>query len=637
VGRRHGCPITFAFRAKINVGKLSTIRLTWLFRAGDYDLGTLRGEGGLLKNVEEETMSPTRLSRLALTGALAAAACSIATVPAHAEDAQTGGTLRILGTEEIDHFDPTSGALVTTMNFSRATVRTLISYAGSTDETKRITPEGDLATEVPQPTDDGLTYTFKLRQGANWNAPSGPRQITSQDFELGMKRMCNPALGSAALTYYTGLIKGMTEYCDGFAKVEPTVEAMKDYITKNDIAGIEQPDEQTVVIHLKQRAGDFIYMLSMPTSAPAPIEVLDYMPDGPEYRSNFIASGPYTPGSYTPDTSLQLVRNPAWKAESDPLRKAYVDEIEITFGLTVDAIMQQVQSGDGDMTYDVTIPPAVLQTLVAAGDDKLMTVSSGNTNFIFINTVSDNNNGALKDLRVRQALQYAVDKAAVVQQQGGPTIAKPVNGIFGVGVLGYHEFDLYPSKDSKGDPEKAKALLAEAGFPNGITLKMPFRNKGGEPAVAQTIQASMARAGITLELTPVTASDYYAKFMTNPVNTKDGIWDIAPVGWTPDWAGGSARSVFQPQFTYDGTHQTYNYTDYNNPKANELAQQAINATTPEEVGKLWAQVDEIVMADAPVVPLIANLIVLYHGEAVRNFQPYALGVQGDWTNVWLQR
>ena len=95
--------------------------------------------------------------------------------------------------------------------------------------------------------------------------------------------------------------------------------------------------------------------------------------------------------------------------------------------------------------------------------------------------------------------------------------------------------------------------------------------------------------------------------------------------------------MFQPQFTFDGTHQTYNYTDYNNDKATALAQDAINATTPEEVGKLWGQVDEMVMADAPVIPLVANLIVLYHGAAVQNFQPYSIGVQGDWTNVWLQR
>ncbi len=574
------------------------------------------------------------LPRLALAGLVATA---LSTLPTLAQDAQTGGTLRILGTEDLDHFDPTSAALVTTNNFLRAVSRQLISYEASTDENVRITPRGDLATEVPQPTDDGLTYTFKLRQGAQWNAPSGPRQITSADLERGFKRMCNPALGSAALTYYTSLVAGMAEFCDGFSKVEPTVEAMKAFIEGNDIPGIETPDDETVVIKLKQRAGDFIYMLSLATSAPAPIEVLDYMPDGPDYRSNFIASGPYTPGAYTPDSSLQLVRNPAWVAESDPLRKAYVDTIDLTFGLTVDAIMQQLQSGDGDMTYDTTIPPAILQMLTAAGDEKLMTVSSGNTNFIFINTVSDNNGGALKDLKVRQALNYAVDKAAIVQQMGGPSIAQPVNGIFGLGVLGYHDFNLYPSPDAKGDPEKAKALLAEAGFPDGITLKMPYRNKGNEPAVAQTIQASLAKAGITLELTPVAPADYYSKFMTNPVNTKDGTWDIAPVGWTPDWAGGSARSVFQPQFSYDGTHQTYNYTDYNNDAANELAQQAINATTPEEVGALWAKVDELVMADAPVVPLIANLIVLYHGEAVQNFQPYSIGVQGDWTNVWLQQ
>lgn len=577
------------------------------------------------------------LHKLAYAAALLGTTALASISPTLAQDAQTGGILRILGTEDLDHFDPTSAALVTSNNFLRAVSRQLINYHSSTDEAVRITPEGDLATEVPQPTNNGLTYTFKLRQGAQWNTPIGPRQITAADFERGVKRMCNPALGSAALTYYQDLITGMADFCAGFSKVQPTVEAMKAYIDANDIAGIETPDDETIVINLTQQAGDFIYMLSLATASPAPVEVLDYLPDSPDYRTNFISSGPYTPGAYTPDGSLQLVRNPAWTAESDTLRKAYVDEIEIIFGLQADAVMQQLQSGDGDMTFDVNIPPASLQMLTAAGDEKLMTVSSGNTNFIFINTTSENNKGALKDLKVRQALQYAVDKAAIVQQMGGPTVAQPQNGIFGLGVLGFHEFDLYQSPDAKGDPEKAKALLAEAGFPDGITLKMPFRNKGAEPAVAQTIQASLKKAGITIELTPVAPADYYSKFMTNPINTKEGTWDIAPVGWTPDWAGGSARSVFQPQFSFNGTHQTYNYTDYNNPKANELATQAINATTPEEVGKLWGQVDELVMADAPVVPLVANKIPLYHSEAVQNFQPYALGVQGDWTNVWLSR
>ena len=564
------------------------------------------------------------------------AACATLGGVANAEP-QKGGTLKVVGTADIDRFDPTSAGLVTTNNFLRPTQRTLISYESSTDEDVRITPVGDLAVDVPQPSEDGLSYTFKLREGATWNAPGGARQITSEDVERGIKRMCNPSLGSFALTYYTSLIEGMDSFCEGFAKVDPTIEAMKAYIQDNDISGITQPDDMTVTFTLKEQAGDFIYMLSLPSATPAPVEVLDYMPDSPDYRDNYIASGPYTPTDYVPDSKLVLERNPSWNADSDPLRAAYVDTIDITFGLQADAAIQQLQAGDADVVWDIIIPPAILQMLSATGDEKLSTMGVGRTSFIFINTVSDNNDGALKDLKIRQALNYAVDKAAIVQQMGGPAVAAPQNGIFGPGVLGYHDFDLYPSEGAKGDPEKAKALLAEAGYPDGITLKMPYRNSGILPAVAQTVQASMAKAGITLELTPVAPADYYSKFMTNQRNTQEGTWDIAPVGWSPDWVGGAARSVFQPQFTFDGTHQTYNYTDYNNEDATALAKEAINATSPEETAKLWGDVDELVMKDAPVVPMVSENIVMYHGEAVENFQPYALSAQGDYTNIWLDR
>ena len=571
---------------------------------------------------------------------LTATAMQLLLIPPAASFAETpvvGGTLKIVGTGDLDHFDPASAGMVITDNFLRATQRRLISYAASTDADVRITPVGDIATEVPQPSADGLTYTFTIRDGAMWDAPSGPRQITSADFVLGMKRMCNPVVGSSALTYYTGLIQGMVEFCDGFAKVEPTVDAMKAYVAANQITGIETPDDKTIVIKLIEPAGDFVYMLSLAPASPAPVESMDYIPDSPEYRKNYIASGPYKVAEYTADVVMKLVRNPAWKPDSSTIQGAYVDEIEVTYGIQPDAAIQQLQTGDADMLFDITIPPAQIQLLSAAGDEKLIAIGTGRTAFLFINTVSGNNNSALKDLRVRQAIAYAIDKAAIVQQVGGPDLAAPQNGIFGPGVVGYHDFNLYPSADGKGDPEKAKALLAEAGFPDGITLKMPFRNQNTEPAIAETIQASLSKAGITLELTPVPPSDYYAKFMTNPENTQNGTWDIAPVGWAPDWVGGAARSVFQPQFTFDGHHQTYNYTDYNNEAATALAKQAINATNPEEMAKLWAQVDELVMADIPVIPFIAPTVVLYHSDAVQNFQPYALGGQGDWTNVWLQR
>ncbi|WP_198665166.1 ABC transporter substrate-binding protein [Tropicimonas sp. IMCC34011] len=579
--------------------------------------------------MKRNLLATTMLGALALQFALPASQA--------AADPETGGTLRILGTAEVDRFDTVPPATAVTGNFFRAVQRQLVSFKASDDPDEQIQPFGDLATDIPTPTDDGLTYTFTLRDGANWDAPDGARQITSADVARGFKRMCNPSLPSPSISFFDGLIEGVTEFCEGFADIEPTPEAMKEYIEGNDIAGIETPSDDTVIFRLTEAANDFIYLLTLVPASPAPIEVLDYQPDSPDYRENYIASGPYTVESYVPDSVVHLVRNPAWEAESDPLRNAYVDEIDVIAGVQADAAMQQLQSGDGDMLYDIPVPPVTVQMLNMQGDDKISAVAQGSSKMVWINTVSDNNDGALRNLKVREALAYAIDRAAVVQQFGGEEFASPLHGIMPAGVVGHHEFNLFPTPDDKGDPEKAKALLAEAGYPDGLTLKMPFRNLGSDPAVAQVIQAAFQEAGFTIELIPTPASDFYARLITNFENAQNGVWDLVPSGWSPDWPGGAARSIYTPQYTYDGTHGTFNFSDYNNPEATELAEQALVTTDLEESRELWEQVDEMVTADVPTIPLVSLQTVMYHGEDVENFLPYAAGGQGDWTNVWLDR
>ncbi|GGF35126.1 ABC transporter substrate-binding protein [Youhaiella tibetensis] len=554
-----------------------------------------------------------------------------------AQEAKTGGTLRVLGTAEVDRFDTVPPATAVTGSFFRAVTRQLISFAASEDPHEQIAPQADLAESVPTPTNDGLTYTFKLRQGVDWNAPGGARQVTSADIERGFMRLCNPFLPSPSASYFEDMIVGFADFCAGFAKVDAKVDTMKAYIEQGDIKGIETPSDDTVVFQLTRAANDFIYLLTLPVTSPAPVEVLDYLPDSPEYRQNFISAAPYTIESYVPDSMVRLVRNPVWKAENDPLRKAYVDAIEVVAGVQADAAMQQLQSGDGDMLFDIPVPPVTVQMLKMQGDEKLSTLAEGASKMIWINTVSNNNDGALRNPKVRQALNYAIDKAAVVQQYGGPEFATPLNGIFPLGILGNHDFSPYPTPNNQGDPEKARALLAEAGYPDGLTLKMPFRNLGIDPAVAQVLQASLQKAGFTIELVPTPASDFYARLITNFDNALNGVWDLVPSGWSPDWPGGAARSIYQPQYTYDGTHGTFNFSDYNNDAASEVAARALTTTDLAESEKLWQQVDEMVVADAPTVPLVSLTTVLYHGTAVENFLPFAAGGNGDWTNVWLNR
>lgn len=574
---------------------------------------------------------------IGITAVLATAGCSAQTEESDSGASTSGGTLKVLANGDVDRIDPQLSAYVPSAGVMRAITRQLISYETVDDADASIVPQGDLATEVPKPTDDGLTYTFSLRDGVSWDGADGARPLVSSDFERGIKRLCNPSLASAMLGYFVNLIDGMDAFCTGFAEVAPDVETMKAYIEDTDISGIETPDDSAIVIHLIQPASDFVYMLSLNAATPAPIEALDYLPDSPGYQENFVSNGPYTIESHTPDASLVLVRNEAWDAASDPLRKAHVDRIEMTMGVESDSALQQLQAGSADMLFDIQPSPAIIQQLKATNDEKLSTMPNGGVDqFMWINTVSDNNGGALKDLKVRQALQYAMDKTAVVQTMGGEELAAVTDGIFGPGIIGYAESEMYQTEGSKGDPEKAKALLAEAGYPEGITLKFPYRNLDLQPDIAQTVQASLQKAGFTIELSPVPPTDYYANFMTNHENAASGAWDIALVGWSPDWQGGAARSVFQPQFTFDGSPQAYNYIDYNSEKANDLAAQALAASDADEAAGLWHQADEAVMEDSVIVSVASRLKANYHSARVQDFVPYSLSQNGDWTNVWLK-
>lgn len=594
------------------------------------------------KRIKGDSMTRKLLytaTALAAAAALALSGCSTngGTTGGDAGEPQTGGTLKVLANGDVDRIDPQLTAYVPVNNVVRVLTRSVLSYVSSNDTDERTELVGDLAEEVPTPSEDGLTYEIKLRDGITWDAPDGSRAIVSEDFERGIKRICNPHIGAALGSYFINLIEGMPEFCDGFAAVAAEPAAMKEYIEQNDISGIDTSDEKTVIFNLVEPASDFTSMLSLPTANPAPVEVLEYLPDSPEYRANFVASGPYTIAEHTPDVKLLLERNASWNADSDPLRKAYVDEIEMTMGVEGDAAMQQLQAGSADVLFDIQPSPANIQQLVAANDSKFTTMENGGIDqFMWFNTKSGNNEGALQNLAVREALQYAIDKPAVQQVMGGEDIATVTNGIFGPGINGYKPFSLFGDESGKSDPEKAKELLAEAGVTD-LTLKFPYRNLGSQPDIAQTIQASLEEAGITVELFPVPPTDYYANFMTNPENASSGAWDIALVGWSPDWVGGAARSVFQPQFTFDGTPQAYNYVDYNNDEANKLAAEALAAATPEEAADLWNQVDQTVMADSPIVSIVARKKANYHSDRVQNFEIYALAQNGDWANVWLKK
>ena len=113
------------------------------------------------------------------------------------DQSRHGGTLKIVGNGDVDHLDTCCAYYTTTYELLRAVSRQLVSYPSAHNDPAPTTPVPDMATYSVSP--NGLTYTFKIKQGVMWDAPSGARQVTSQDEVLGLKRLCNPVLpGSAA-------------------------------------------------------------------------------------------------------------------------------------------------------------------------------------------------------------------------------------------------------------------------------------------------------------------------------------------------------------------------------------------------------------------------------------------------------
>jgi peptide/nickel transport system substrate-binding protein len=547
--------------------------------------------------------------------------------------AKKGGTLKLLGAGDIDHMDPASAYYQTSYTLLRAITRQLLSYPVSSDEKAAVTPVADLATEVPTPTNDGKTYTFKIRQGAMWDT-TPPRQITGADAERGFKRLCNPVQPSGGIGYYVGVIVGMKEFCDPFAKVAPNAKAIGDYVEGHKISGITSTAD-SITVNLVQPAGDFVNIVAMPFDSPMPIEMNAYVPDDPNFRTHFISDGPYKITKYVAEKNIELVRNPAWKADSDPLRKAWVDNISITQGSDEGPIQQQQQAGTVDMAWDTYVPTAQVPSLQAAKDTQLNLVGGGRIDYMVFNTLSPNNNKALAKPEVRKAIEYAVNKKAVIQVLGGPALFTCTGNVLSPPITGYKKIDLYPTPDCAGDPAKAKEMLKAAGFPNGITLTYLFRNKGKAPAIAATMQAELKKSGITLKLKQVNPADFYTQHLSHLPAIKSGDWDVAVPGWSPDWAGNAARSFFVPLL--DGrlfAEGTTNYGGYNNPEVNKLADQALAAPTADKAAEIWAQVDEMTMKDAPWVPIDYGKSPRYHGKTIGGCTIFIFTDNCDMTNVW---
>ncbi|HET9007403.1 MAG TPA: ABC transporter substrate-binding protein [Actinomycetes bacterium] len=524
------------------------------------------------------------------------------------------GTLRVYSHSDVEALDP--GLAYAAFDFAllRGMVRELYSFDSRVEGERSLEPVPDLADGPYQLSDDGRTYTFQLRRGVRY-APPVDREVLAKDFVYAVERQLDPDTHSP--NPYARLIRGADDFAAGKASA---------------ISGM-QADGHTLRITLDQPASDFPSLLTLPFFSPVPEEYASGYKPGEDYGRHLIASGPYRLKRYTPGRVIELVRNENWDPRTDPLRSAWVDKVSVTIGRSEAEIQQAIEDGVADLNLDAVPPP--VGDLQRLSDDpalarRLAVETTGCVHYLTLQMDA----GPTTSLSVRQAVNYAIDRQAVVLAIGGRYAGEPASTVLSPTLAGHSAFDLYPSQDATGDPDKARELLAKAGYPDGVRLTYAGQSSPKWKALYEALRVSLARAGIRLDPTFYDGLDVYPKSLR--LRSKRDEHHLGAARWCPDVPGNGARSV---GVLLDGRLITpttnNNYGSYDNPKVNGLIDQAYGTRDDQARTALWGQIDRLVMEDAAWAPLVYDREAFFWSSRVRNwtFTPWL--ANPDITNLWL--
>lgn len=566
---------------------------------------------------------------------------------------QRGGTLNMVGISDVNYMDYDTAYYTTDYLVDRLMVRQLYSWQGVPDH--NITPTPDLAAAMPVVSDNGLKQTVTLRSGVMWNT-SPARPVTAADVVLGIKRACNPSpVSFGGMADFEATIQGLTAFCAGYPAASATsAAALKSYVDSHNVSGITTSGN-SITFTLTRPAPWLVGAMTMGAFSATPVEALNGLPGSPAVYSHMYSDGPYAMTSYTPKKDIHFVRNPVWNASSDPLRKAYVNTINVDETGNQTTIYQQMPTGSASlgMSFDALVPPAdnpnLLNQIKAGSHNVNLGATYTSNPYLVFNTVSPNNGSALGKVPVRQALEYGIERSQLQKVYGGAETNPALTHILPPGIDGSQDvpagYDPYPY-----NPDKAKSMLSAAGFTASHPLQIKFLYRSdsqGSTAIFNNIVTQLGTLGsVKVTGLPTNQSDFYGKYLqvpnspSNPSPAYKGTWDMASAGWGPDWYGNGAVTFFNPLYSSPGgfpANGGSNFGYFSSTTVNNLINQALSQPTEAAADKYWAQADQATMQGAAIFPITSQLQLAEHAPYVHNAVFMTQYQNFDPANVWLSQ
>ena len=524
------------------------------------------------------------VAALAIAGAMALSGCggskSGGEGTKSGDTTQTAAGKKILTIQlgpDVESIDPALNSAVDGANYILFAFDNLLKM----DKDGKVVP--GLA-EKYEVSDDQLTWTFHLRDGLKWSDGSA---LTAEDFVYSWQRLVDPNVAAPYAQTVLGMVEGYDDAigrpdADGNTTVDPDPTKLK----------VEAPDEKTLIVHMAKPTPYFDKLAAFVSLSPVKKDVVEANPDGWSIDpKTYISTGPFKLTGWEPGSYLMFEKNENyWDADSIKL-----DGIKCLLMQDQNATFSAYESGDALMIKDV--PTQEITTLKERTDFHIDPILG--TYYLDLNTTLDE----FKDPKVREALSLALDRKYISETITSGTYT-PASGFVSEGVTDWNgtawqdnitDKSAYINIDyHAGNLAKAKELLKEAGYENGVGLpEMVYSTNDASyhKKIAEYLQQAWGELGLKVQVNIVEWKSFTPQ-------RRSGNYQIARDGWVMDYNDPS--NILELALTGNGN----NNAKYSNPEFDALMSKAATEKNPQTRFGYLHQAEDFIMKDTAMVPLL---------------------------------
>ncbi|HEX6989891.1 MAG TPA: ABC transporter substrate-binding protein [Bacillota bacterium] len=408
--------------------------------------------------------------------------------------------------------------------------------------------------------EDGKVYRFTLRENAVFQKGYGP--VTVEDVQFSLMRLIDPEVASS---------------------YAPQMQSLQE---------VRKVDDRTFEIVLSEPNPSFLYVLAFPEASIVPQRAVEEL--GPDFGSNPVGAGPFMLEEWVPQSQIVMVRNPDYWGPAPKLDK-------VVWRVIPEASTRYSAFDSGDVQLIQVTDPDRLGVYENQDGVEIHRAAAFNTRVIGFNTTTE----PLDDIRVRQAIVHGFNVESLLTHVL-PGISERAYGPFAPNIVGYNS-DL---PRFEYDPERARQLLAEAGYPDGFSIRMVVPNIDRFITPATVFQQDMAQIGINVEMDILDTGAALETFGQGqaPIFTFSRTHNPVPVSIAASWFHSSALPPGS------------NYSFMQVPEVDQLIDQARSATSEEALREIMPALQQAVVEQVNYIWIDHEYNIYATRDGVSGFQ-----------------